>query len=338
MSRATRIVRSVFMLFMPVVVLLIAGFVGASVWFVHSTAVPPHAQYLVTPEKYGRLSSRGAQVTDERWQNRDGTEARGWLLKGTPGYPAVILLHRYGADRSHVLNLGVKLNEATDYTVLMPDQRGHGPSPLIAKTTFGGCESEDVLAAIDYIKGLKTASKKPLIANSIGIYGVEMGGLAGLSASSKFTSVKAIALDSVPMSSDDVLALAVDEKFPFASSITSELAKSGAYLYYANGCYERRTVCDMAQATEGREVLLLAGADRPALRNSTSQLSGCFARTSKVTTFTDMNPSGLSLASAPLEQADAYEQRVIYFFKSILDEKENIDSDSSPKEDANTAK
>ena len=89
--------------------------------------------------------------------------------------PAVVLLHKYGADRSYVLDLGVKLNEATNFTVLMPDQRGHGLNPAVPYTTFGGCESGDAGAAIDFIRSLKSASQGNLAGKDIGIYGLEMG-------------------------------------------------------------------------------------------------------------------------------------------------------------------
>jgi pimeloyl-ACP methyl ester carboxylesterase len=328
MAKTTRLFKSFFALLLPVFVLVVLAGMVASVWFVHSTAEPPRSTYLVTPEKYGRLSSRGAQVTNEKWSNRDGSEARGWLLRGNRRAPAVILLHKYGADRSHVLNLGVKLNEATNFTVLMPDQRGHGPQPLIKKTSFGGCEVEDVLAAVDFVKSLRTSDKKLLAGNSIGIYGVEMGGLVGLSVASKLSNVKALALDSVPLYSNDILASAVDEKYPFASFVTAEMAKGGSYIYFATGCYERASVCDIAKSIESKEILLLAGMDSPTLRTSTSQLSGCFPGNSKVTTFTDLNPSGIRLASASLDQAAAYEQKVIYFFKAALEQDDDDDEES----------
>ncbi|NNE68068.1 MAG: hypothetical protein HKN33_16010 [Pyrinomonadaceae bacterium] len=321
MSKSTRLIKSVFRLVLPVLVLMVLASMVASVWFVHSTAEPPRSNYLVTPEKYGRLSSRGAQVTNETWENRDGTQARGWLLRGNKKAPAVILLHKYGADRSHVLNLGVKLNEATNYTVLMPDQRGHGPQPLVRMTSFGGCEIEDVLAATDFLKSVKDSEKKkPLVGNSIGLYGVEMGGLVALSVASKLSNVRALVLDSVPLFSDDVLASAVDQKYPFASFVTSELAKGGSYLYFATGCYERASVCDIAKSVNEKEVLLLAGMDAPALRSSTSQISGCFNGTSKITTFTNMSPTGVNIVTAGLDQADSYEQKVIYFLKSALED------------------
>lgn len=113
MSKTTRLFKSFYRLLFPVVVLIVLEVIAASVWFVHNSANPPKTAYLVTPEKYGQLSTRAAQVTDENWQNTDGTKSRGWLLRGTKDAPAVILLHRYGADRSYVLNLGVKMNELT---------------------------------------------------------------------------------------------------------------------------------------------------------------------------------------------------------------------------------
>jgi len=110
MASIKRLFRSFYRLLLPVVILFVLALVAASVWLVYKTAEPPRTAYLVTPEKYGQLSARAAQVTEETWSNTDGTRARGWLLRGSENAPAVILFHSYGADRSHLLNLGVKLN------------------------------------------------------------------------------------------------------------------------------------------------------------------------------------------------------------------------------------
>src|SRR3954469_22688697 len=133
--------------------LLLAGGLTAG-WLVFKVTRPPRHPYLVTPETFTLLSERGLKATNEEWTNRDGTRARGWLLRGNEGAPAVILLHRYGADRSWLLNLGVKLNEATNFTILWPDLRGHGVNPSIAWTSFGTSEAEDVSAALDYLRSL----------------------------------------------------------------------------------------------------------------------------------------------------------------------------------------
>lgn len=323
MAKTKRLFKSFYRLLFPVVVLLFLAVGAASVWLVHTVGNPPRSNYLVTPEKYGRLSTRGASVTDEKWSNRDGTEARGWLLKGAENAPAVVLLHRYGADRSHVLDLGVKLNEATNFTVLMPDARGHGENPSVKYTSFGGCETEDALAALEFLRGLKTEAQTRLIGQSIGIYGVEMGALAALSAA-KDENVKALALDSAPAASDDLLASAIDRRFPFASSLTSKVAQAGTYPYFYNGCYKRDSACDLAKYLSNRQVLMLAGNDAPQFQNSTFNIARCFPNTTKIETKIDLNPSGYGITNASLEQSEAYDKRIIEFFKQALGNREVI--------------
>src|SRR6185503_2412864 len=131
--------------------------------------------YVVTPESFSRISGRAIKVTDETWPTRDGRNARGWLLKGAEGAPGVVLLHRYGGDRSWLFNLGVKINEATNSTVLLPDLRGHGETPLIKWTSLGGREGDDLIAALNYLRSLKSENKKTLVSESFGVYGVELG-------------------------------------------------------------------------------------------------------------------------------------------------------------------
>lgn len=306
------------MLLLPIVVLMVVAVGGSSVWLVHEAAQPLRATYLVTPDKYGQLSARGAKVTDESWSNNDGTMARGWLLRGMPGAPAVILLHKYGADRSYELNLGVKLNEATNFTVLMPDQRGHGQDPAVKYTSFGGCESDDTTAAISFLRGLKTPEQFPQIGPTVGIYGLEMGALAALAAASTDQSVRALALDSVPQSSDSMLASAVDKRFPFASSVTAKVAQLGTRPYFYEGCYKPETAGDLAKVVNDRRVLLLAGLDAPDFRDSTAKLGKLFPASTQVDSKTDLSPSGYGIMKASIELSEAYDQRVIDFFRASL--------------------
>src|SRR5918997_1722915 len=145
--------------FLPIILLLALVVVVVTGWIIHGATRPPRQAYLVTPEKFTQLSGPGLKATEETWANRDGTRSRGWLLRGGEGSPAVILLHRYGADRSWLLNLGVKLNETANFTVLWPDLRGHGLDPPVKWTSFGTNETEDVLAALDYLRSLKTSQE-----------------------------------------------------------------------------------------------------------------------------------------------------------------------------------
>lgn len=318
MAKSIRLLKTVVRLFLPVLVLVVTMLLAASVWLVHSSSTPPRNAYLVTPEVYGRLSAHAAQVTNETWKNRDGTDARGWLLRGKKDMPAVILLHKYGADRSYVLNLGVKISEATDFTVLMPDQRGHGQNPPVENTSFGGCEVEDTLAAIDYLRGLRDSNRDNLVGEDIGIYGIEMGALTALSAASKDLSVQAVVLDSVPSRSNDLIDTVVEKRYPFISSVTAQMAKAATYLYFSSGCYQRETACEIAKSVRERKTLLLSGIDVPALKGSTEALEGCFPGDTVVQSFTDLSASGFDLLNVAPDKADTYDQKVIYFFQEHL--------------------
>lgn len=318
MAKTKRLFKSFFQLFLPVVTLIVVALGAASVWFVYEASHPKASAYLVTPEKYGQLSTRGARITGENWTNTDGTSARGWLLRGTEGAPAVILLHRYGADRSHVLDLGIKINEATNFTILMPDQRGHGTDPSVKNTSFGGCETEDALAAIQFLRGLKTEKEVTLVGENIGFYGVEMGAFAALNAASKDKNIKALVLDSAPTGSDQVLGSAIGKRFPFAVSVTSKIASYGTYLYFYNNCYNHEAACNIAKTVDNRQVLLLGGTDVPELQESTDKLSRCFAGDTKVEAKLDFNPSGYNLSNASIEQLNIYDQKVIEFFTKAL--------------------
>lgn len=318
MAKMTRLAKSFYKLLFPVVLLLVLAVGAASVWLVHEVSHPVSAAYLVTPEKYGQLSSRGAQVTDETWTNRDGTKTRGWLLRGSENSPAVILLHKFGADRSHVLNLGVKLNEATNFTVLMPDQRGHGQNPAVIYSSFGGNESDDAGSAIEFLRSQKTPLQIQLVSKDIGIYGLEMGSFAALIAASQNESVKALVLDSVPADSDGLLASIIEKRYPFASSVTSKFGQLGAYPYYYEGSYKRGSSCELAKAMADRKVMLLAGIDAPNFQDSTFRVSKCFPASTQAEAEINLSPSGNSLMNVSIERSEAYDQRVIDFFNQSL--------------------
>jgi pimeloyl-ACP methyl ester carboxylesterase len=318
MARPKRLIKSFYRLLSPTVLLSVFAVVGASLWLVFETSRPVNAIYIVTPEKYGQLSARGSQVTEESWNNPDGTMSRGWLLRGQPNEPAVILLHRYGADRSHVLNLGVKLNEDTNFTVLMPDQRGHGKNALVPYSSFGGCEADDVLSFVQYLRGLKTAEQFPLVGKEIGVYGVELGALSALSAAGNDASIKAMVLDSVPNDSDAMLSFAIGKRFPFGSSITSSFASLGAYPFYFDGCYRRVASCNAAKSVNDRRVMLLGGVDAPDFQESTLRLGKCFPVSTSVDSKTDLSPSGMNISNASIVSAESYDQRVIDFLREAL--------------------
>src|SRR5215216_4569085 len=182
---------------LPIALVLVLAVVGALSFIVYCVTRPTRRPYLVSPESFSRISGRAIKVTDETWPTRDGRSARGWLLKGTEGAPAVVLLHRYGGDRSWLFNLGVKINETTNFTILWPDLRGHGEQPLVKWTSLGAHEGDDVLAAFQFLRTLQSENKKKLVGDMFGVYGVELGAYSALKAASREAQIKVLVLDSV---------------------------------------------------------------------------------------------------------------------------------------------
>jgi pimeloyl-ACP methyl ester carboxylesterase len=317
MSPRRRTGRKLFAALLPIILLVALSLVALTIWLVRGATHPPSRAYLVTPEKFARLSDRGLKATEETWQNRDGTNARGWLVRGAEGLPAVLLLHGYGADRSWLLNLGVKLNETTNMTVLLPDLRGHGENPSVPTTSFGVLEADDANAALDYLRGLKTPQGRALVGEPLGVYGVEMGAYAALVAASRDKGVRAIVLDSVPDNPDGVLVAAVNKQTGLDNRVLHLLARLGTRLYFS-GRYKNDSACIIAESLGERQALLLSGEDAGPLKQTTETLTNCFSPQSKVEVKTDLPLTGFTLASASPEQDEAYDRRVIEFFDRTL--------------------
>jgi pimeloyl-ACP methyl ester carboxylesterase len=316
MSPKRRLGKKLFKSLLPIFGLVILAAVVSVGLIVYGITRPPRRSYLVTPKSFQLISTSALRVSDESWRNRDGTQARGWLLKGGEGAPAVILLHRYGVDRSWLFNLGVKLNEATNFTVLWPDLRGHGMDPPVKWTSFGIREGDDVLAALDFLRTLKTGSK-PLVGEHVGFYGVELGALAALEAAQHHSEVTTLVLDSVPLSSDDLLREEVKEDLGLDNSLVHYLVRNALRIYFL-GQYYNITTCEIAASLKDRHVLLLSGPEAESLQQSTAELARCFPSSMRAETKTDLPLTGYKLASATGEQGEVYDRRVIDFFDRNL--------------------
>ena len=85
MSPRRRTGRKLLVSLLPIILVLALALVGLTVWLVYGATHPPRRAYLVTPEKFVQLSDRGLKATEETWSNRDGTSARGWLVRGAEG-------------------------------------------------------------------------------------------------------------------------------------------------------------------------------------------------------------------------------------------------------------
>jgi pimeloyl-ACP methyl ester carboxylesterase len=291
--------------------------VGSLSFIVYCVTRPTRRPYVVTPESFARISGRAIKVSDETWTNRDGKRARGWLLKGAEGAPAVVLLHRYGGDRSWLFNLGVKINETTNFTILWPELRGHGENPLVNWTALGGREGDDVLAAIEFLHALKSESQKKLVGENLGIYGVELGAYSALKAASHEARIKVLVLDSITASPDELLNSAILNCVGIENSFVQYLSRTAMKTYMLGG-YDNTSSCDLARSIREQRVLLLSGAEAGRLRDATASLQSCFPTPANVEARTDLPLSGYSLPSATGEQGEAYDRVVIEFFDRNL--------------------
>jgi pimeloyl-ACP methyl ester carboxylesterase len=317
MSPRRRIGKKLFKSLLPIALVLVLALVIAVVAILYAVTRPPSSAYLVTPEAFSQISGPVLKVSAETWANPDGTKARGWLLRGGEGAPAVVLLHRYGADRSWLFNLGVKLNEAGNFTVLWPDLRGHGLNAPVKYTSFGAREGDDALAALDYLRRLKTTSGNRLVGPQLGLYGVELGAYAALRAAPQDAEVTALVLDSVPSGPDQILRAAVKEELGLDNSLLQFFVRAGMRLYLL-GRHQNPTSCELAASLKTQRVLLLSGPEAGFFRQSTEALAPCFPNQANVEVKTDLPLTGINLASATGEQGEGYDRRVIEFFFRAL--------------------
>lgn len=316
--RAANARHPLFRSLLPLGLILLFIAFAAIGWLGYSATHPPTQAYLVTPARYAQLSEQGSRATDETWRNRDGSQSRGWLLRGAEGAPAVLMLHAYGSNRSALLNLGVKLNETTNYTVLWTDARAHGDEPLPGASTFGGREAVDALDAIDFLRELKTPAGAPLIAGDVGICGVEMGAYSALLAATKQPAVRALVLDSPVVEPSDVLRREITARAGFAFAPLDALVSlvTRAALL---GNFTNESLCAKTNdLDEGVRVLLVSSKDAGAARDATRQVADCFNRKVTFESNTDLPVTSLRGLSVNSQAAEAYDRRVIDFLDTAL--------------------
>lgn len=308
-----RLIRS----FLPIVLVVALAVLASVIYVVYGITRPPRRAYLVTPDAFKQFSGPVVKVTDESWTNNDGSRARGWLLKGTEGAPAVVLLHRYGADRSWLFNLGVKINEQTNYTILWPDLRGHGLTPPVGWTSFGGRENQDLISALNFLRNLKGDNQHKLIADRFGLYGVELGGYIALKLAVDEASIRSLVLDSLPESPDAMVHSAIVSNLGIDNNALNSVARSALKVYLL-GTYKNDSSCSLAGTINGQRVLLLSGKDAGKLKDSTAALAACFVNNGNVDVRTDLPLSGFNLPLATGEDGEGYDRIVIDFFDRTL--------------------
>lgn len=117
----------------------------------------------------------------------EGTR-EGWFFPGLLHAPTIVLCHGYGSQRADILTLVTALQEH-QFNVFLFDFTGHGSVP--GRPSLGYGETKEVLAAI---QGL--AKRDDIDQTQFGVWGVDLGAYAALSAAAQDPRIEALAVDS----------------------------------------------------------------------------------------------------------------------------------------------
>jgi len=132
----------------------------------------------------------GLEYVDVSFPSRDGLTLRGWWLEGGDDGPVIVVVHGSEGNRADPAErmLGIAKDLVSHgYSVLMFDMRGHGESEG-QHISAGLYEKNDLLGAIDYIRGRG-------IENKIGVLGFSMGAAVCLMAAPESEEIDAVVAD-----------------------------------------------------------------------------------------------------------------------------------------------
>ncbi|SHL71870.1 Alpha/beta hydrolase family protein [Nitrosospira sp. Nsp11] len=106
------------------------------------------------------------QIPVSTLAREENSSVHGWLARGVRGGGAVLLVHSIRSNRVEMLSRAKFLNER-GYNVLLIDLQAHGETPG-DRITFGLRESEDVEAAVAYLRNTFPGERIAAIGVSLG--------------------------------------------------------------------------------------------------------------------------------------------------------------------------
>lgn len=143
-------------------------------------------------------------VFDVTFYNWRGELLSGWLSRITPQAPVIILTHGTPGNRVSMLQRAAFLYKH-GYNVLLFDFQSYGRSQGVM-STLGMVESEDILAAISFLRSLPDT-----MYSKIGVLGLSMGATAAVLAASRSSDIVALVAESCPVDATRVLADVPDD-------------------------------------------------------------------------------------------------------------------------------
>ena len=169
---------------MTILISIIFFFLFTSLLGFYTSVKPPRLLSGTTPESLGLDYEKVSFATD------DNLTLRGWFIPRQDGTDreaarTIILLHGYPADKGDILPSLKFLN--TTYNLFLFDFRYLGASDG-KYSTAGAKETEDLLAAIRYLKTRGITE--------VGVWGFSMGGAVALTTAPHAPEIRAIVSES----------------------------------------------------------------------------------------------------------------------------------------------
>jgi pimeloyl-ACP methyl ester carboxylesterase len=224
----------------------------------------------------------------------------GWFFPGLRGAPTIVLCHGYESSRGELLTLVSALQDH-QYNTFVFDFAAHGGNAGV--TTFGYREADEVRAAIDAL-----AARTDVDAKSFGLWGYNLGAYAALREAEGDRRVRAIVLDSVYDSPEEMVKVGVERSglggFPF-------MVRSAEFSFgWLN--YKYRSDPPLSKnlnALAGVPKLFIGASDDPELADLTRQM---FSKASEPREQAVI-PHG-NFVSLNEDDKRTYENRVVTFF------------------------
>ena len=339
-SRTT--LRRVLFAFIPAVLVLALGAFLLDGYVIHRLAHPPKTKLYATPYDF-QIILQKPMWTEEKWKNADGTSAVGWFLiqqkseknQQKVTAPAIILSHGYGENRSELLNLSFELWKA-GFHVLVYDLRGHGESP-VTWSGLGTVEADDLVAAYNFIKGLKDEKGQDLVDGRIGLYGVDLGGLASLTASEKIPAVKAIAVDSPCLDVPNYISYRMKTYIggggDWANKLIDSEVTNRVTDLVVRGYLKKESSGSAIEAVRkatGKRLLFITGKDAGMLQETTREL---YSKAADQKLLVPLDKTRISRLYD--EESSAYDKKIVDFFTDAIPTELTADNDKDKDKNKN---
>jgi fermentation-respiration switch protein FrsA (DUF1100 family) len=138
-----------------------------------------------TPDESTSPADYGLAYDDVAFSSRDGVTLRGWFIPAPSAQGTVVFCPGHAGSMDPDVVYAPWFNEA-GFNVLMFDFRAHGRSDG-DRVSMGYFERQDLLGAVDYLKGRGIAE--------VGVLGFSMGGSVGLITASQSDAIRAVVSD-----------------------------------------------------------------------------------------------------------------------------------------------